>query len=137
MSQENVEITRRAFERWQDGGGTVDAIPPEIYAEDVEWDLSAYPLVDLPTRGRGRDKLFETFAQYFSGWRDYRPEAKEFIDGGDDVIVLLHETASIAGSEITVEREIPHVWTLRDGLVVTWRVLEDLEDARRALGLSE
>ena len=85
----------------------------------------------------GTHKLFETFAQYFSGWRDYRPEAREFIEAGDDVIVLLHETASIAGSEITVEREIPHVWTFRDGLVVRWRVFEDLEDARRALGLSE
>src|SRR5262245_41893400 len=137
MSQENLEIVRRAFERWQEGGGTADAVPPEIFAEDVEWNLSAYPIVDLPTRGKGRDDLMDTWTQYFSGWRDYRPEAREFIDAGDDVIVLLHETASVAGSEITIERDVPHVWTLRDGLVVRWRVFEGLDDARRAVALSE
>jgi hypothetical protein len=40
MSQENVEIVRRAVEQWHRGGGTLDAIPVEFYAEDVEWDQS-------------------------------------------------------------------------------------------------
>jgi hypothetical protein len=41
MSQKNVEITRRAYEQWQHGGGTLDAVPVEVYAENVEWDHSA------------------------------------------------------------------------------------------------
>jgi ketosteroid isomerase-like protein len=82
MSQENVEIVRRAFEQWQDGGGTVDAIPVEAYAENVEWDLSGYPLVDLPSRGSGRDNLLRTFAEYLRGWKNYEPEAREFIASG-------------------------------------------------------
>jgi ketosteroid isomerase-like protein len=137
MSQENVEITRRAFERWTEGGGTVDAIPAEAYAEDVEWDLSAYPLVDLPSRGSGRDNVLRVFAQYLSGWKSYRPEAREFIDAGDDVIVVLHEAARIGDSGSLLERDVFQVWTLRDGLVVKWRVFETREDALGAAGLSE
>ena len=38
MSQENVEVVRRAFEHGQHGGATRDALPVEVYAEDVEWD---------------------------------------------------------------------------------------------------
>ena len=137
MSQENVEITRRAFERWLDGGGAFDAIPVDIYAENVEWDLSAYPLVDVPSRGSERNNLFKTFAQYLAGWKNYQPEAKEFIDAGEDVIAVLHEKASIADSDVALERDVFQVWTLRDGLVVRWRVFETREDALKAVGLSE
>jgi ketosteroid isomerase-like protein len=137
MSQENVEIMRRAFEQWQDGGGTFDAIPIEAYAEDVQWDLSAYPLVDLPNRGSGRDNLLETFARYLSGWRNYRPEVREYIDAGENVVVVLHETAGIAGSDADIERDVFQVWTLRDGRVVKWRVFETREEALEAAGLRE
>ena len=137
MSQENVEITRHAFDQWQDGGGTFDAIPVEIYAEDVEWDLSAYPLVDVPSRGSGRDNLFKAFARYFAGWKNYQPEVKELIGAGEDVIAVLHEAASIADSDVALERDVFHVWTLRTGLVVKWRVFETREQALESVGLSE
>ena len=137
MSQENVEITRRRFEQWQANGGTFDAIPIEAYAEDVEWDLSAYPLVDLPSRGSGRDQLFDTFANYFSGWKNYSPEAREYIDAGENVVVVLHEEATVADTDVVLERDVSHVWTLRDGLVVKWRIFETRQEALEAAGLSE
>ena len=61
MSEESIEILRRSFEQWQRSGGTLDAIPLAIYADDVEWDISGYPTVDLPSRGNGRDKLLDLF----------------------------------------------------------------------------
>ena len=136
MSQENVQIVRRAYERWQDGGGTPDAIPVEIFAGNVEWDLSAYPLMDAPSRGRGRGNLFNMFAQYFAGWTNYQPRAKEFIAAGDDVIAVVHEKASIMDSDVALERDVSHVWTLHDGLVVKWRGFETRGQALEAVGLS-
>ena len=68
MSQENVELIVAGFRRFEAGDDRwVEFIHPE-----VEWDLSAYPLADLPTRGRGREAYLETFATYFSGWLDYK-----------------------------------------------------------------
>src|SRR5688572_25233735 len=99
MSQENVEIIRGAFESWQAGGGTSDALPVDVYAKDVEWDFSAYQLVDLPTRGRRRDNLMSTFAKYFSGWQHYEPQVLEVIDAGEHVVTSLHETVGVAGSD--------------------------------------
>lgn len=136
MSRQNVEITRRAYQQWLDGGGTLEAIPMEVYAEGIEWDLSAYPLVDLPSRGSGRGELFKAFAQYFAGWKNYQPEVNELIDAGENVIAVLHETASIADSDVVLERDVFQVWALRDGLVVKWRVFETREDALAAVGLS-
>ena len=54
-SQENVDM-RRAFEQWQEGGGTLDAIPVEIYAEDVEWDLPV-PVLGCQLRQRAGQPL--------------------------------------------------------------------------------
>jgi ketosteroid isomerase-like protein len=135
--EDNVETLRRAFERWQEGGAGFDAIPVELYAEDVEWDLSAYPLVDLATRGKGRDNLLDTFERYLSGWKNYEPEAQELTAAGEHVVVALHERATVADSDAVVERDVFQVWTLRDGLVSKWRVFETREEALQAVGLSE
>jgi ketosteroid isomerase-like protein len=136
VSRQNVEVIRSAYERWAAGGATAEAIPVDIYTEDVEWDLSAYPLVDLPTRGRGRDNLLDTFAKYLTGWRDYHPEVREFIDAGEHVIAVLHEQARIADSDVILEHDVFQVWTLRDGLVVKWRVFQTREEALQAVGLA-
>jgi ketosteroid isomerase-like protein len=137
MSQENVEIVRHALKRWVDGGGTLDAIPREVFAEEVEWDISAYPTVDLSSCGSGRDNLFKTFASYLAGWKSYQPEAREFIDAVENVIVVLHEKAAIADSRAILERDVFQVWTLRKKLVVKWRVFETRAEALEAAGLSE
>jgi ketosteroid isomerase-like protein len=137
MSQENVEIMRRAYAQWQEGGGAFEAIPVEVYAENVEWDLSAYPLVDVPSCGSGRDALFKTFARYLAGWKNYQAEPREFIDARENVIVVLHEKAAIADSDTVLERDVFQVWTLRSRLVTKWRVFETRAEALKAAGLSE
>jgi ketosteroid isomerase-like protein len=137
MSQENFEVMRRAFEQWQRGGETLEAIPIELYAEDVEWDQSAYPLVDFPDRGVGRDSLFDAMATYFSGWTSYRAEATEIIDAGENVITVLHEKGGIGDSNVFVERDLFQVWTLRDGLVVKYRTFQTRQEALEAAGLRE
>jgi hypothetical protein len=83
MSQENVEIARQAVDRWHRGGATLDAIPVEVYAHDVEWDFSAYPQIDGPTRGPGVDSLLDTRGEFFCTWQSYEADAGEFIDAGE------------------------------------------------------
>ena len=34
-------------------------------------------------------------ATYLSGWMDYSAELKELVDAGDEVIAVIHETASM------------------------------------------
>jgi ketosteroid isomerase-like protein len=135
MSQENVEIVRQAFEQWQQGGKTLDAIPVEFYAEDVEWDQSTYPLVDFPDRGAGRDNLLDALATYLSGWTSYQAEPTEFIDAGENVFTVLHEKAGIGDSGAIVERDLFHVWTLSNGRCVKWQTFQTRDEALEAAGL--
>ena len=136
MSQENVEITRRGWDLWLSGGATAEAVPADYFHEDVVWDLSGAPLVDLPTRGSGRDGLIEVFARYLSGWRDYRGEVRELVDAGYDVIIVFHEMVSIGDSDTPLERDVFHVYTYRDRRVSMWRLYETRAEALEAAGLS-
>ena len=90
MPEAKVEFMRSGFEDWIAGGFDPGAVF-DLYAPDVEWDLSAYPLPDFPDRGSGRDELFRHFGEYFSGWNEYEAEVRECVDAGDDVVVVLHE----------------------------------------------
>jgi ketosteroid isomerase-like protein len=103
MSEENVERVRETFRLFQTG----DSGWTKTINRDIAWDISAYPLPDVPNRGHGRDRLLrEVFATYFSGWLDYRVEIQEAIDAGDDVVVVLRETARLRDSDAALDREI-------------------------------
>jgi ketosteroid isomerase-like protein len=134
MSQENVELIRYAFGRFQAGDPEWKAfLHPEI-----EWDFSAYPLADIPTRGQGSEEVISKVIDvYYSGWLDYQAEIVEMIDSGDDVVVIQHEIVRLREADAVLERDIFHVWTIRNGKWVFWRNFPDRTQALEAAGLSE
>jgi ketosteroid isomerase-like protein len=134
MSQENVDLIRETFARFQAG----DARWADLVDPDIEWDFSAYPLADIPTRGRGReDVLTKVIETYYSGWRDYEAEITEMIEAGDDTVVIQHEVVRVADSDQALERDTFHVWTVRDGSWVRWLIFPDRDSALEAAGLRE
>ncbi len=135
MSQENVEVVRRSFELWLRGDleAWLETIDP-----DIGWDISTHPLPDVPNQGRGRDAFVtDMLATYVSGWNDYSAEVKELVDAGDHVVAVLHETATMRETGVVLDRDLVHVWTVRDGQGVFLRVFRTKMEALEAAGLSE
>ena len=132
MSEDNVELTREAFRRFHAGDESwLELVDPEI-----GWDLSAYPLADLPSTGRGREALLKDVLEiYYGGWLDLKQEIVETIEAGDDVVVLIHEIARMRDSDTILERDVAHVWTFREGRLSFWRILPDRDAALRAAGV--
>ena len=127
-------MVRAGFERWCDGRmgewiATLDG--------DIEWDISAHPLPDFPDRGRGRDAFVGHMGDYLSGWIAYEASAKELIDRGDDVVLIMHERARMPDSGMMLDRDLPTVWTVRDGRAVRLRVFKARAEALEAVGLQE
>ena len=135
MSQENVETVRRAMESWS--AGDLDdwrrAMDPEI-----GWDISAHPLPDVPNHGRGLDALVtDMLAVYLSGWIGYSAEVKETVDAGDDVVLVLHERATMRDTGVPLDRDLVQVWTMHRGRATFLRVFKTKAEALEAVGLAD
>jgi ketosteroid isomerase-like protein len=135
MSQENVDRFRAGWEAWRRGDleEWLESMDPAL-----EWDLSAYPLPDVPERGRGRDRFVGWMAEYFSAWDRYEPTLKDVIDAGDDdVVAVIHETIYPSGGTTPLERDVFNVYTVSQGRAVRLRAFRTRQEALAAVRLRE
>jgi ketosteroid isomerase-like protein len=133
MSQENVEIVRRAAEAFvRNDWGTAFADS----APDVEW-------VEMPSLGpdastyTGTEELREAVQSWSRRWSDYEAEVLRYAQAGDEVVVLCQERGRGTLSGVEVERELGLVFTLRDGKMVRVRLYGSWSEALEAAGLGE
>ena len=128
MSQANVEIVRRAWEahRRHDNEAAFRLYHPEIEIHNALGEMY-----------RGVDGVREYFRGFFGVIVDRRAEVDEWIDGGDDVIAVMHTWGRGRKSGAPVEAHQFHVWTVRDGKLVRLRVYTHRSEALEAVGLRE
>ena len=133
MSQENVEVVRRIYERWlRSDASLFDALDPDI-------ELNPDPAADwvgVNDIYRGHDGVRSYLAQVYEAFDDYRPEVEELLDAGDKVITLAIEHGRGRGSGATVEaRHTAHVWTIRANKAIRLDLYLNREEALEAAGL--
>jgi ketosteroid isomerase-like protein len=109
MSQENVELLRRAYEAFNEGDPSVflEHYDPEI----LLWVSPGHSLESGCFVGASAvERCFTEFIAAFGG--SFRVEAEEFIDVGDSVIVLTTERAQgrRSGAEVS-SRQHPIIYT--------------------------
>ena len=134
MSEENVEVCRRAFDAFgtrRDTEAGLRYIDPEIELR------SAIVGGAEGNMYRGHEGVRRWMAESDATWAELRLEAEQFRDLGDDVLMIgrLHAR----GRESGVEIESPVGWlsTVRAGKIVRSRGYLDPQEALSAAGLSE
>jgi ketosteroid isomerase-like protein len=134
MSQQNVDAARAQYERWNAGDfeAWIAAFDPE-----VEYFSSVTALLFGQGDYRGHEGLREFVAQYLESWGHFRLEPQEFIAVGDRVVVVAHAIGRGRGSGATVEHDMAHVWSFRDGLPIRHESYLSREAAFKAVGLRE
>ena len=133
MSQENVEIVGAMYGAWERGEESwVALLDPE-----VEWDFSAYPLPDVADTGKGLDDFLGFLVDYVGSWAAYQASGSEFIDAGDKVVVVFHETIRATGSDVPIERDLFPVVSVREGKVARIASFRTRQEALEAAGLQE
>ena len=135
MSQENVELVRRMFERIGPHGERPTAFY-ELLDVDVVWDTSG---LDLPGLGvvRGHEEVREWWRRWLGPWERWELRPERFIDAGDRVLVVVRQRVRGKGSGVEVDQAHAQVWTLRDGTAVRVDLYSDVAPALEAVGLSE
>ena len=132
MSQENVEIVRRIY---ADPHGLTAGASGQV-AADAEFDLSAaYP--DAPIlSGVEEFRSFRESGPWSGSPIHFEPE--RFFNVDDErVLVFVRVTATGRGSGAPVEMRVAHEFTIRDGLVVRFKVYGNRDQALEAVGLRE
>ncbi len=131
MSQENVEVVRRALAAFDSGDldQVLAMVAPDFEAH-IAPELSAEP--DTYRGSAGVRRYFDSFREAFE---EIRFEVEQLTDAGDAVVVGMRMTALGKVTKIPVEQRNAGVWTVADGKVARIETYARLDDAFRAAGM--
>ena len=133
MSQENVEVVREAFKAFSEEDREMGA---QLVDPEVEF-LGTVGGLQEGQIAHGQSEIDQKFeAEDLEAWEERRLEAEEFIDAGNN-IVLLHEYRRGRGSGVELESKTAVVVAVSGGRVVRIQGYMDRGAALEAAGLSE
>jgi ketosteroid isomerase-like protein len=131
MSQENVELTRRAFEAFKDRD--LDGLLG-ILDDDVE----AFPILAGMEGGyRGHDGIRRWWTGLLGTFPAFRAEIVELHDHGDSTIAVMRMRGHGAESDTPVDAAAWQVSHFRHGKCIGWRVYTSEREALEAVGLRQ
>ena len=130
MSRENVATIRALYGDWLRGDMALDRMDPEISMFEADTIPGAASAVGIDAVRR----YMESFARY---WEEIRFEPTEFVDAGDQVVVVARLMGRGKGSGVDVEREWAYVWTVSAGKVVRMDGYASRAEALKAVGLEK
>ena len=132
MSAENVEIVKGIYQAFATGDvpAVVAALSP-----DVEWnEAENFPYSD-GNPYRGPDAILGgVFARIGGEWDGFAVEPREFLDGGDTVVMTGRDTGTHKATGRAMNPQVAHFWTLHGGKVVQFQQLVDTLAVARATG---
>jgi ketosteroid isomerase-like protein len=131
MSQENVEILRRAVDHLNETG-------------DPDWSLYD-PEVRFTTRGdiesrttfTGHEGVRQAMSGFAGVWESVRWELREVLGTGDPFVAAIHFHLQGKGSGIAVETDEAWAIWMRDGKFTRIEQHPNKRDALEAAGLRE
>jgi ketosteroid isomerase-like protein len=131
MASEDIEVLERIYANWAQGNfWSFESFHDEVHAR---W---ATEVPDIGT-SEGVDGLAALLRDWLAAWQVCRIEAEEFHDAGERVVAFVRVHGRGAGSDVDVEMENAHVWTMRDGRAVAIRAYTDRDRALREAGAVE
>jgi uncharacterized protein len=134
MSQENVEIVRRSWQAFADGG--LDALMG-FFDRDVNWRAIEGAPDDVGEM-HGEDALRRYLQDWLDTFEDITTVPTELLDVGDDRVVgVQHVTGRARLSGVATELQYAVLYTLRDGKIVRGREYADRQQALEAAGFAE
>jgi ketosteroid isomerase-like protein len=132
MSQQNVEATRRIWERFLAGDtqGMLAFLDPDVEVHDAP---------GLPDTGvyRGRQGYLAQIQKFRDAFRDIKWEPRTPVDCGDRVLTVVDATGVGKASGISGAASFYELLTWRDGKIVRVDYFRSEEQALEAAGLSE
>jgi ketosteroid isomerase-like protein len=116
MSQENIEIARRAVELANARGPFTEELA-ELFDPDAEArDLQPAP--GTPEVMRGRAAIVAVWKQWMEALDDWRVEVHELVDVDPWVVSDTHWHATGKGSEVPIDWRVAEAYEFKDGKII-------------------
>ena len=133
MSQENVEIVRKAIQAWnrREADLLLSYTAPEI-----EW-MPAGPAAVESAVYRGHDEVASAYAAVWQTWDLFQFEGSQLRDLGDSVLWLGQVKMRGRASQVELDEEFAAHWVVRDGKLIRIQAFLSWQDALDAVGLTE
>jgi ketosteroid isomerase-like protein len=134
MSRDNVDVVRRLYELF--GRRDVGAAFPDYADPGIELRVpQLYP--DAPEAFLGRKGVEDWIAMVDEVWSEWRFEPKRYLEAGSIVVVLARLVAEGESSGIHLQREVAHLWEVKDGRATSIQAYLNPAEALEAAGLEE
>ncbi|MGZ8666733.1 MAG: nuclear transport factor 2 family protein [Solirubrobacterales bacterium] len=133
MSQRNVEALRRVYEAMARGDFWVARA---VFDPEIEWQWS--PRVSGLTGRRtyhGIEGVEAATRDWFEAWERFSQEAEDFIEVGEQVVVLTRMHGRLKGSSREVESRAGSLWTFEGGKAIRYQGFDSRAEALEAAGL--
>jgi ketosteroid isomerase-like protein len=130
MSQETIDLTRRAFEAIARGDFTFvqELMAPEIV-------IVQPPEVPDAKTYRGRDAVIRSWEDWPQQWEEFRMELVDVIDVDEDTVIgVTRQSGRGRDSGIEMQFDVFFVAHAREELMVRLEMFFDREQALRAAG---
>ncbi len=132
MSQEQVILTREYIETFNRGG--LDATEPLRHPEIEVFDPPDLPDADRHVGEAAVRKMVENYLAI--GWSG-QFDVQEYIDAGDEAVVIWHMTGTGSGGGVPVDLPaVGHVYAFQEGKARRIRQYLTRDEALEAAGLS-
>jgi ketosteroid isomerase-like protein len=143
VTGQNIEAVRQIFEGVNQELLEAMAESPRLrdafehyFADDLEWVMVEGRSGRALTY-RGMDGAIEAMNEHVRPWTDYRHLAGRYIDAGEVVVVLGHESGRARTGERRLDSEIGGVWRFRGPKIVRVEHFQDHQQALKAAGLDQ
>ena len=104
----------------------------DLFDPKIEWTEAA----GFPYAGTyvGHEAVVDNvFMKLGTEWDGYTVAPREFIDGGDRIVVLGKYSGTYKATGKSFEADFAHVWTMRDGIAVKFYQYADTALVQEAL----
>jgi ketosteroid isomerase-like protein len=133
MSQEDVELTRQAYEAWNDGD--LDWMLDHM-TEDFEF-RPGLGFSDIDAVVRGKDGWRRFSEMWREAWEDITIRVERIEDLDDRIVALLTFAGRGRASGVEVSIRVGHLATVRAGQLSKLTSIGGWGEALEAVGLSE
>jgi ketosteroid isomerase-like protein len=131
MSEENVEIVRRVYDALDEGD-----LPRVLEEAEPEFEWMP-PEQDMQGQVQGPESLRRFLEDQNEAFEDFRVEAEELKDHGDQVLALIRVRGRGRASGVKFDIRAATLWTFRGGRLIRGQVFPERGKALEAAGLEE